>query len=73
MHFHIPLHAEPERPLRATTDVLRRAVAAVGDKVVIEVETYTWQVLPRGADPVDGIAAELDWAQRELLDEGGVR
>ncbi|MFI6422883.1 metabolite traffic protein EboE [Streptomyces sp. NPDC050842] len=73
VHFHIPLHAEPERPLRATTDVLRRAVAAAGDKVVIEVETYTWQVLPRGADPVDGIAAELEWAQRELVDEGGVR
>ncbi|MFH0241936.1 metabolite traffic protein EboE [Streptomyces sp. HK10] len=70
VHFHIPLHAEPAPPLRGTTDVLRRAVAAVRDRTVVEVETYTWQVLPGGADPVDGIAAELRWAERELLDEG---
>ncbi|MEV5315386.1 MULTISPECIES: metabolite traffic protein EboE [unclassified Streptomyces] len=66
VHFHIPLHAAPAPPLRSTTEVLRRAVAAVREPAVVEVETYTWQVLPDGSDPVDGIAAELAWARREL-------
>ncbi|MEU6405213.1 metabolite traffic protein EboE [Streptomyces sp. NPDC046985] len=71
VHFHVPLHSAPAGPLRATTDVLRRAVAAVRDRPVVEVETYTWQVLPRAADPVAGIAAELRWAENELpLQEG---
>ncbi|MGW7444582.1 metabolite traffic protein EboE [Kitasatospora sp. NPDC054795] len=78
VHFHVPLHAAPPAPLRATTDVLRRAVAAVRERTVIEVETYTWPVLPgrpAGAPddaPVDvpaGIAAELTWAERELIGE----
>ncbi|MFF9645670.1 metabolite traffic protein EboE [Kitasatospora aureofaciens] len=74
VHFHVPLHAPPPAPLRATTDVLRRAVAAVRERTVIEIETYTWPVLsgrPAGA-PVDilaGIAAELTWAERELISE----
>lgn len=69
VHFHVPLHAQPQEPLSATTDVLRRAVAAVDRDVVIEVETYTWQVLPQPhRQPLaQGIAAELQWATRELL------
>ncbi|MFF4378180.1 metabolite traffic protein EboE [Kitasatospora sp. NPDC001547] len=74
VHFHVPLHAPPPAPLSATTDVLRRAVAAVRERTVVEVETYTWPVLPgrpAGA-PVDvpaGTAAELLWAERELISE----
>ncbi|WP_067880239.1 metabolite traffic protein EboE [Agromyces aureus] len=73
VHFHVPLHLEPDEPLASTTDVLRRAVAAVrelpdGDSAHLDVETYTWSVLPGGAgDLVEGIAAELRWATEELL------
>jgi len=75
VHFHVPLHHEPALPLRATTEVLRDAVAAVrgiehGGEAHLDVETYTWSVLPEGADPADlvnGIAAELRWAADELL------
>ncbi|GAA1874843.1 metabolite traffic protein EboE [Myceligenerans crystallogenes] len=54
VHFHVPLHARPEPPLAATTGVLREAVAAVratphGDEAHLDVETYTWTVLPAGA------------------------
>ncbi|PSL52283.1 xylose isomerase-like TIM barrel protein [Saccharothrix carnea] len=74
VHFHVPLHARPAAPLTSTTDVLLTAVDAVrstADAVPhVEVETYTWNVLP---DPVDdlaaGIAAELRWAADHL---GGV-
>lgn len=84
VHFHVPLHARPAAPLSATTDVLRGAVAALESTVEelphIEVETYTWSVLPEtagnGGDTalIRGIAAELRWAAAQLLgQEGGVR
>jgi len=64
VHFHVPLHAEPQRPLTSTTGVIRAAVAAVPADTLIEVETYTWDVLPERhrQDLVHGIAAELRWA-----------
>lgn len=73
VHFHVPLHLAPAAPLGATTDVLRRAVEAVrelpdGDETHLDVETYTWTVLPGDAgDLVAGIAAELRWAAAELV------
>ena len=67
------VHLAPTLPLLASTDVLRDAVAAVratahGDEAHLDIETYTWSVLPGGVDDlVDGIAAELRWAVEELL------
>ncbi|WP_298178508.1 metabolite traffic protein EboE [Saccharomonospora sp.] len=72
VHFHVPLHARPEPPLRSTTDVLTGAVAALaadrGELPHIEVETYTWSVLPRAhrTDLATGIAEELRWARTEV-------
>ena len=79
IHYHVPIHADPAPPLKATGDVLRQSLkelvggpAAVCDH--LDVETYTWNVLPEGSRPrssaelVDGIAAELDFA-RGLLGE----
>jgi sugar phosphate isomerase/epimerase len=84
VHFHVPLHARPAAPLSATTDVLRAAVTTLESTVDelphIEVETYTWSVLPEtagnGGDTalIRGIAAELRWAAAQLFGkEGGVR
>ena len=67
VHFHVPLHAQPEPPLRSTTDVLEQVLAAVPAGPVIEVETYTWNVLPGPSqDLVTGIAAELDWVRSRI-------
>ncbi|ANZ41195.1 xylose isomerase [Lentzea guizhouensis] len=66
VHFHVPLHAVPPAPLTSTTDVLVAAVAAVDPGVHVEVETYTWTVLPGAGDLADGIAAELRWAHEHL-------
>ncbi len=79
VHFHVPLHHEPAAPLGSTTHVLPQAVAAVaaaphGDEAHLDVETYTWSVLPPDVLPdgtdelVAGIAAELRWAAEHLLD-----
>lgn len=83
VHFHVPLHARPAAPLSATTDVLRTALTSLGSTVDnmphVEVETYTWSVLPEtagnGGDTalIRGIAAELRWAVANLDELGGVR
>ena len=73
VHFHVPLHHEPAAPLAATTDVLRDAVEAVrsaphGDEAHLDIETYTWAVLPHATESLaQGIAAELRWAKTHLL------
>jgi sugar phosphate isomerase/epimerase len=82
VHFHVPLHARPAAPLSATTDVLRAAITALestveGELPHIEVETYTWSVLPEtaggGGDTalIRGIAAELRWAGAQLFERAG--
>jgi hypothetical protein len=72
VHFHVPLHARPRAPLTSTTDVLTDAVAALATSgrplPHVEVETYTWTVLPDAdhVDLADGIADELRWARTEV-------
>jgi hypothetical protein len=73
VHFHIPLHHVPAAPLETTVDVLRRTVYEVGQlpyarEVHLDIETYTWSVLPGASVGItDGIAAEIEWAQSNLL------
>src|SRR5690606_28825843 len=71
VHFHVPVNAERLGPLETTRDDLRRAlkaVAALEYAPHLEVETYTWGVMPGETPPslVDGLTAELT-ATRELL------
>ncbi|MGP3948698.1 metabolite traffic protein EboE [Streptomyces sp. 7N604] len=84
VHFHVPLHADPRPPLRSTRTELSTALetlvggpAALTDH--LEVETYTWSVLPGGPEPgrpagdaalIEGIAAELAWARDALTGIG---
>ncbi|MBZ3904918.1 metabolite traffic protein EboE [Streptomyces griseiscabiei] len=76
VHFHAPLHADPEPPLRTTADQLGHVLAgllggASADCDHIEVETYTWSVLPQPpTDLPGGIAAELAWARDRLTGLG---
>ncbi|MGC5052804.1 metabolite traffic protein EboE [Micromonospora sp. DT48] len=78
VHYHVPLHAPPEPPLRSTVPVLRTALAALfagADAGCdhLDVETYTWGVLPVARRPrtdaelAAGIAAELAFARDELV------
>jgi sugar phosphate isomerase/epimerase len=70
-HFHVPVDAERLGPLGTTRAELRAALAAVAgldERPHLEVETYTWPVLPgvTATDMVDGLARELV-ATRDLL------
>jgi len=71
VHYHVPVNAETLGPLGTTRDDLKQALAAVARLEYaphLEVETYTWDVLPEGRRPslVDGLTAELA-ATRALL------
>jgi sugar phosphate isomerase/epimerase len=71
IHFHVPVNAESLGPLQTTRADLKRAlkeVAALDYAPHLEVETYTWHVLPGEEQPslIDGLTAELQ-ATRELL------
>jgi sugar phosphate isomerase/epimerase len=73
VHFHVPVDAERLGPLATTRGDLRAALTAVKALSYaphLEVETYTWDVLPdrQKWDLVDGLARELT-ATRTLLGE----
>jgi sugar phosphate isomerase/epimerase len=76
VHFHVPLNAEPSGPLRSTRPVLVDTLQTLfgGDRALtdhVEVETYTWDVLPGRAltkdSLIEGIAAELVWTRDQLI------
>ena len=80
VHFHVPVHADPHPPLRtARRDLSASLATLLGGPVSrvhhLEVETYTWSVLPGGAPQDDdelahGLASELGWVHAELLGLG---
>ena len=64
VHFHVPVDSESLGLLGTTRDDLRKALAQVqllNYAPHLEVETYTWGVLPTGEKPtlVEGISREL--------------
>ena len=77
VHFHVPLHAAPDEPLETTADHLAGALdvlAAHPDLCThLEMETYTWEVLPeamRAASVEDQLEREYAWTLRELTQRG---
>lgn len=72
VHFHVPLHWAGSNGLGTTRDTLTDAFFArlgTGGTEHLEIETYTFDVLPpelRGGDVVASIAREYQWALARL-------
>ena len=72
VHFHVPLFVEAIPPFRTTQDFLAEILALHRARPIaphLEVETYTWSVLPpdlRGASIEADIARELAWVLERL-------
>ena len=71
VHFHVPVDAEHLGPLGTTRGDLKRALEVIPELDYaphLEVETYTWEVLPGVGSPniVDGFTREL-LATKSLL------
>ncbi len=63
IHFHVPVNAEKLGPLKTTRPDLKKAITSIGKLSYaphLEVETYTWEVLPgEENDLVQGFSEEL--------------
>jgi len=77
VHFHVPLQATPEAPLGDTrehlTGVMDFLARDAGACDHLEMETYTWAVLPeplRAARVEEQVAAEYAWTLAELGKRG---
>jgi sugar phosphate isomerase/epimerase len=72
VHFHVPLFRAELGPFENTQAFLEPLLARVGRRDEcrhLEVETYTWDVLPaeHRSEPVDGmIARDLEWTRDHL-------
>jgi len=77
IHFHIPLHSAPTTCFDNTTDHLLGALDLLQSNPKLcshlEMETYTWEVLPpelRNRDVVDQLVGEYDWTLSRLAERG---
>lgn len=74
-HFHVPIFLERMEGFDTTQDFLREILALHAREPIteqLEVETYTWDVLPeqyRGVPVSEAIARELNWVCTELAVE----
>jgi hypothetical protein len=73
IHFHVPLYASPVAGLETTIDqtlsVLDWLAARPGVCNHLEMETYTWAVLPtelRSASVIDQLVREYEWILPQL-------
>jgi sugar phosphate isomerase/epimerase len=66
IHFHVPVFISQTAKYGTTQDFLAEVLRIVDDNILIEVETYTWDVLPRElqTDTVtESIIRELQWVK----------
>ena len=77
IHFHVPLHAAPGAPFSDTRDHLLGALdwlkANPRACQHLEMETYTWEVMPpelKNRDVVDQLVSEYDWTLARLAERG---
>jgi sugar phosphate isomerase/epimerase len=66
VHFHVPLFTGEYEHFKSTQDYVRTVIqAAQSDSITthLEIETYTWDVLPGGLkiDLLDSIRREYEW------------
>jgi len=77
IHFHVPLHAPAAPPFDNTNDHLLGVLDLLGQYPDIcshlEMETYTWEVLPpelKSQTVVDQLVQEYDWTLAQLKERG---
>ena len=77
IHFHVPLHMESDRLFGTTSSDVREVLSALaaspGACQHLEMETYTWGVLPealRSRDVVEQLCDEYAWCLVELQSVG---
>ncbi len=77
-HFHVPLFVDDYGVLKSTQDDIREVLRLQAERVFtsqMEVETYTWGVLPGELkkDLIDSIERELNWVSNQIMTGSPVR
>lgn len=77
IHFHVPLHAPAMAPFANTNDHLTGVLDWLGKNPALcshlEMETYTWDVLPKelkARTVVEQLVAEYEWTLKRLAERG---
>ena len=77
IHFHIPLHHEPTSGFGSTVDHILGVLDCLQMKPGLcshlEMETYTWEVMPpefKQRSVIDQLAAEYAWTLKQLAGRG---
>jgi hypothetical protein len=77
IHFHVPLHAPAAAPFGNTNDHLLGVLDILSQMpqlcAHLEMETYTWEVLPpdlKSQTVVEQVAAEYDWTLAQMRERG---
>jgi hypothetical protein len=77
IHFHVPLHAPAAPPFENTNDHLLGVLDLLAENPKLcshlEMETYTWEVLPpelKSRSVVEQLVAEYDWTLARLAERG---
>lgn len=80
IHFHIPLHSPDIEMFGNTTDHLLGALDVLGQNPALcshlEMETYTWEVLPqelKNRSVVEQLVGEYEWCLGQLAERGLAR
>ena len=77
IHFHVPLHAAAAKPFENTNDHLLGTLDWLAENpklcAHLEMETYTWEVLPpelKSQNVVAQLVAEYEWTLARLAERG---
>jgi hypothetical protein len=77
IHFHVPLHAPAAPPFENTNDHLLGVLDLLAENPKLcshlEMETYTWEVLPpelKSRGVVEQLVAEYEWTLARLAERG---
>ena len=73
-HFHVPLFVADYGVLKSTQDDIREVLALQAERRFtnqLEVETYTWGVLPNELkkDLIDSIEREIKWVRKLIMND----
>jgi len=68
IHFHVPIFVDCVAPFETTGFFIKETLPLIDQHVLLEVETYTWEVLPpelRMASVTQSIIREIQWLKAE--------
>ena len=68
VHFHVPVFVDQLTDCASTQPFLKEILPLFGPDIPLEVETYTWTVLPpdlQTATVIESIAREIEWVKTE--------